>query len=260
MTYNLIGVGNNAKTIKGDGSEYLTAIMYLAPAELAFEELGMTGTLCPNANTAKCSEPCLNLAGRGQMNTVQAARLRKAMLYIEDRAEFMRLLAEDLTRFQRYCDKRGITPVVRPNGTTDIPWERIPLFVNGTHCKNIFEAFPGIQFYDYTKIPSRMSKELPRNYHLCLSFSNATDKYREQCVAARVKNPDINLVIVVRTKEMAEYLVTQRPDEYIDGDKDDLRFLDAPRKTVVLYAKGKAKTDYSGFVLDIETLDFVMRQ
>ena len=25
----LLGVGNNAKTIKGDGSEYLTAIMYL---------------------------------------------------------------------------------------------------------------------------------------------------------------------------------------------------------------------------------------
>ena len=29
----LLGVGNNAKTIKGDGSEYLTAILYLSPAD-----------------------------------------------------------------------------------------------------------------------------------------------------------------------------------------------------------------------------------
>ena len=33
--YKLIGVGNNAKTVKGDGSEYLTGIQYLAPADLA---------------------------------------------------------------------------------------------------------------------------------------------------------------------------------------------------------------------------------
>ena len=30
MTYQLIGVGNNAKTIKGDGSEYMTAIIHEA--------------------------------------------------------------------------------------------------------------------------------------------------------------------------------------------------------------------------------------
>ena len=26
MTYQILGVGNNAKTIKGDGSEYVTAV------------------------------------------------------------------------------------------------------------------------------------------------------------------------------------------------------------------------------------------
>lgn len=259
MTYNLIGVGTNAKTIKGDGEEYLTAILYMAPADLAFAELGKSGTLCPNADLAECKGPCLFSAGRGQMTTVQAARLRKAKLYIQDRKRFMELLVQDLERFERYCIKRDIIPVFRPNGTTDIPYERVACIRDGKEYSNIMEAFPNIRFYDYTKIPSRMSKELPRNYHLCLSFSNASDKYRYQCITARVDNPGINLVIVVRTKAMAEYLVTQRPDEYIDGDKDDLRFLDAPRKTVVLYAKGKAKKDYSGFVLDIETHDFVMQ-
>ena len=32
--YKLLGVGTNAKTIKGDGDEYLTAIMYMAPADM----------------------------------------------------------------------------------------------------------------------------------------------------------------------------------------------------------------------------------
>jgi hypothetical protein len=35
----------------------------------------------------------------------------------------------------------------------------------------------------------------------------------------------------------------------IDGDKDDLRFLDPKGVVVGLYAKGKAKQDASGFVI-----------
>ena len=30
--YKLLGVGTNAKTIKGDGDEYITAILYLKPS------------------------------------------------------------------------------------------------------------------------------------------------------------------------------------------------------------------------------------
>jgi hypothetical protein len=36
----------------------------------------------------------------------------------------------------------------------------------------------------------------------------------------------------------------------INGDKNDLRFLDPKNSIVGLYAKGKAKKDYSGFVID----------
>jgi len=38
----------------------------------------------------------------------------------------------------------------------------------------------------------------------------------------------------------------------LDGDKDDLRFLDAPMSVVALYAKGDAKKDTTGFVIDSE--------
>ena len=35
----------------------------------------------------------------------------------------------------------------------------------------------------------------------------------------------------------------------LDGDKDDLRFLDTPGHIVALYAKGEAKKDRDGFVI-----------
>jgi len=83
MTYNLIGVGNNAKTIKGDGSEYMTAIMYLKPEKTVYK--GKIRNLCPMADKAGCGPLCLNTAGRGVMSNVQAGRLRKTELLFEDR-------------------------------------------------------------------------------------------------------------------------------------------------------------------------------
>jgi hypothetical protein len=67
----LLACGNNAKTIKGDGSEYLTAIMYLAPWKTA----GIN--VCANAELAGCIDGCLFSAGRGQMHNVKSARIRK---------------------------------------------------------------------------------------------------------------------------------------------------------------------------------------
>jgi len=82
---NLLSVGNNAKTVKGDGSEYLTAILYLAPFRT------ITGqNVCPMASLAKCGEACLYTAGRGRMSSVQAGRIRKAKLLRDNPAEFER--------------------------------------------------------------------------------------------------------------------------------------------------------------------------
>jgi hypothetical protein len=41
----------------------------------------------------------------------------------------------------------------------------------------------------------------------------------------------------------------------IDGDTHDMRFLDEDNVVVGLKAKGKAKTDYSGFVIDNEKIE-----
>lgn len=231
---NLLSAGSNAKTRKGDGSEYVTAIMYLTP----WKSAGIN--TCPMAEQAKCIEGCLNSAGRGVFNSVQAGRARKTQWFAGDREGFMSQLFKDIQGFVKFCSKLGVVPCVRLNGTSDIRWELIK--VNG--FDNIFEAFPMVQFYDYTKIANRKIKVT--NYHLTWSYSGASEAYSKQHAIAKVNG--LNIAVVWRK-------VSSIPTEYlglpvVDGDKDDLRFLDPKGVVVALYAKGKAKRDTSGFVVN----------
>ena len=241
MTYKLLGVGTNAKTIKGDGDEYLTAILYMTPYKVMVD--GKLFNSCSMAAMASCIEGCLYTAGRGAFNNVQTARQRKAEWFYRDRVGFMKQLYHDIHKFQQYCLKRGIQPCVRLNGTTDIRWELIPAMPH--NLANIFQEFPAVQFYDYTKIPNRKVSHLA-NYHLTWSYSAANPKY-EQYFDEVIRN-GMSVAVVFRKPIN---LNTWRGYKVVDGDKDDLRFLDPKQSIVALYAKGKAKKDQSGFVVDI---------
>jgi hypothetical protein len=240
MTYKLIGVGNNAKTIKGDGSEYMTGILYMTPWQVMVD--GNLFNSCSMAVLAGCIEGCLNTAGRGAMTTVQTARQRKAEWFYRNRGSFMAQLVEDVTKFQRYCVKRDIQACVRLNGTTDIRWELIK--VDG--FANIFEMFPDVVWYDYTKIANRKTSHI-RNYHLTWSFSDASPAY--SAMLTNAMSNGMNAAVVFRSQHIIPN--TWRGMPVIDGDKDDLRFLDPQGGHIVsLYAKGRAKKDTSGFVVD----------
>ena len=240
MTYKLLGVGTNAKTIKGDGDEYLTAILYMTPYKVMID--GKSFNSCSMAEQASCIDGCLYTAGRGAFNNVQTARQRKAEWFYRDRDSFMHQLVIDIAKFANYCRKRDIQPCVRLNGTTDIRWELIRI---GDYNKNIFEVFPNVQFYDYTKIPNRKVSHLD-NYHLTWSYSAANTKY-EQLFDQVIQN-GMSVAVVFRKPIN---LKTWRGYKVVDGDKDDLRFLDPKQSIVALYAKGRAKKDKSGFVVDI---------
>ena len=239
MTYKLLGVGTNAKTIKGAGEEYLTAILYMTPYKVMVD--GNLFNSCSMAAMASCVDGCLYTAGRGQMNNVQTARQRKAEWFYRDRDSFMMQLIEDVSKFQRYCKKRNIQPCIRLNGTTDIRWELIKM---GDYNKSIFEMFPNVQWYDYTKIPNRKVDHLD-NYHLTWSYSAANPKY-EQYFDEAIQNMPV--AVVFRTPYPHE---TWKGYKVVDGDKDDLRFLDPKQSIVALYAKGRARKDQSGFVVDL---------
>ena len=247
--YKLLGVGNNAKTIKGDGSEYLTAILYMTPYKVWVETLGRYSNSCPMAEQAGCIDACLNTAGRGQQSNVQSARMRKAQWFYNDQQGFMAQLIVDVDKFRNYCKKRNIQPCVRLNGTTDIQWELIRYMGE----KNIFEIFPDVQWYDYTKIANRRkAKDIP-NYHLTWSYSNADPRYAAMLDTAIANG--MNAAVVFRSNFIEvkpKCWHTWNGYPVIDGDKDDLRFLDPKGGHIVaLYAKGAAKKDTSGFVQEV---------
>lgn len=252
----LIISGNNAKTVKGDGDAFETAIMYLAP----FTQAGV-GNVCSMAAMAACWKPCLNTAGRGAMNSVQAARVRKTRWYMADRAAFLAQLVEDLEGFSAYCKRKGVKPCVRLNGTSDIMWEKGHPVVRSMPCPiiptdrvnvrypSLMAAFPEVQFYDYTKIYTRVDKPMPANYALTLSYSEANPDFARE-VMARMREGKANMAVVFRNRSRVDALLSKGGD-VVDGDLTDMRFLDPQGGYIVaLYAKGKAKKDTSGFVVD----------
>ena len=228
----LLAIGNNAKTIKSDKSgEYLTAIMYLSPAD------SVSGiNVCAMAKLAGCIQACLHHAGRAQIfPAIHAARIRKTEFLRDDPIGFIDQMARDIRLAQKKANKMRVKLAVRPNGTSDIPWENM----RGSNGLTLMEMFPDVQFYDYTKLPNRKT---PQNYHLTVSYSEANQAY-----ADKVKKTRHNIAVVFRDKQLpAEYLGRK----VINGDTTDLRFLDESGVIVGLYAKGTAKKDYSGFVID----------
>ena len=233
-----INAGLDAKTIKGNGQDYITAIQYMTP------HITLGKNLCPMAETAGCLRGCLNTAGRGQMNCVQAARQRKAIAFVSDQKAYVEQLAIDIARFEKWSTRKGLKPAIRLNGTTDIRWENISVMYNGKLHENIFSAFPNVQFYDYTKIANRRLNIV--NYHLTFSYSAANARYIREVEKAISRG--MSVAVVFRDKENIPSRFLGMPT--VDGDKNDMRFLDPARVVVALYAKGRAKFDQTGFVVD----------
>ena len=228
MKFNLISVGDDAKTVKGEKLGYFTGILYLAPVN----EAGF-GNVCPNAS-AGCKAVCLYTAGRGAMPNVKVARVRRTRLFFTDKKRFMTELSDDITNLIKHGQNQGKKVVARLNGTSDLPWEKF----------GIFDKFPQISFYDYTKSLRRAlahaSGEMPKNYHITFSRSESNEND-----AREVLSNGGNVAAVFSGKLPTEW----NGYEVIDGDVSDLRFLDKKNVVVGLKAKGKGRKDTSGFVI-----------
>ena len=226
--YKLLSVNADTKTIKSNKAGFLTGILYLAPYDLS----GVN--LCPFAKVAECHVACLNTAGRGNFNNVKSARLRKAKLFNDNRGEFMAQLIEDIHKLKRQAKKKNMQAVVRLNGTSDIEWEKIML---GEF--NIFELFPELQFYDYTKNPNR--KNLPDNYDLTFSYSGVESfiKFNRQALSNNMRVATVFKIMPAQFEGR----------EVINGDDHDARFIEDKNIIVGLKAKGKARQDKTGFVI-----------
>jgi hypothetical protein len=233
----LLGINTNYKTIKSEKVGVLTGIIYMSPYNLSGKNV------CPGAS-AGCAAACLNTAGRGAMNVVQAARLKKTQRFFQDRQQFLWDLVNEISALRRKAKAKGMKAAVRLNGTSDLPYERYKIRDTG---KNIMQLFPDVQFYDYTKLENRIvGQQLPANYHL--TFSRAEDN--DHKLDAVLEHTS---AAVVFSGELPE---TWRGYPVIDGDEHDARFTDAGAGVIIgLTAKGKARHDASGFVVPSEIIN-----
>jgi hypothetical protein len=237
----LLSTGN-PKVLKGMKQGYNTYILHLAPANVSGFET------CPK-RTAGCTAACLNTAGRGGMfkkgettNVIQQARIRKTQFFFEERNGFFEWLVQDIEKAIKQSAKLNLIPVFRLNGTSDLAWEKYEVVRAGKLYRNIFAAFPEVQFYDYTKILGRKIQNI-ENYHLTFSAADGNDA---DVVKAIEQGYNVAVVFGLKKTEAM-------PDEYMglpvyNGDDSDLRFIDPKGVVVGLYAKGKAKKDTTGFV------------
>lgn len=228
----LLSINADAKTSKGNAKGYLTGIQYLAPLGIA-----KRGTVCPMASKG-CAKACLYTAGRGAFTATQKARIARTQYWADSPEKHATQLREEVASLVRKAIRKGMVPAVRLNGTSDISWE-------ATKAKETIHENPSVWFYDYTKSYPRMLAYLegkfPSNYSLTFSRSEANEK---DCISVLKAG---GTVAVVFRNELPK---TWKGFPVVSGDESDLRFLDPKGVVVGLIAKGKAKQDTSGFVVD----------
>lgn len=241
-TNNLLAVSTDAKTVKGVDNGVLTGIMYFAPHSLSGFQV------CPKASP-ECKAACLYTAGRGVYNAVQQGRLNKTKWFFSERDTFMAKLVENIASLEKRAKKNKMVPAVRLNGTSDIAWEKISCVRDGKVYASVIDAFPNVQFYDYTKIIGRKrALQLP-NYHLTFSLSEENDSD-----AVLALQQGYNVAVVIKSKRKAEKPATWGGYPTVDGDVTDIRFRDPKGGHVVLLrAKGKAeKMQDGGFIRKVD--------
>ena len=228
----------NAKTVKGEKLGYTTYIMYLSPHTQNSKGIN----LCSHASKG-CAKACLFGSGAARFETVQNGKRNKTEYYLADRKAFMNQLVKEITKAvklhgaiegEKQYKKNGVDVLrfknfaIRLNGTADIPFEKIKI-ENGL---NIFEMFPEVQFYDYTKNPKRFEKKQSPNYHLTFSRSEDNDKDVDKVLASGG-----NVAIVFGIRDINKLPTEYKGYKVINGDETDLRFLDEDNIVVGLKYK-----------------------
>jgi hypothetical protein len=216
----------NVKTQKGEKQGYFSAILYLSP-----HMSGGGATLCPYSTPA-CREMCLAGAGMSGLPLQLQAKINRTRLFNDDRETFFVQLRTDLAKLERIARREGMKPVARLNGTSDIMWERF----------GIMDDFPAIQFYGYTKIPLRLHR-VTANHHLTFSIEGPDT----MALGVDYLRGGHSVAVVVPPEVKDRYaghglIIGGEQFHMIDGDEDDLRFLDPPGSIVLLKPKGHVRT------------------
>lgn len=219
------GTNISAKLSKNGKVQQLTYGLYLAPANTSGYNVCMH-------STPECRLGCLATSGRAAIDIfsgttrISDARIAKTRLLHEHEEFFMDWLIADLKATKLKAEKKGLYFSVRLNCTSDVDWVNIKR--NGL---NIFETFPDIQFYDYTKQMTKLFTPI-KNYQLTLSFTG----YKPELYAKMLAKGN-NIAVVFNVKNEADLPDTFMGFPVVNGDLTDYRVSDA--KGVVVGLKWK---------------------
>ena len=235
MTYkipkNLLSKGNtNAKTSKNEQDTY---ILYLAP----YNQNSKGTNICPKASKG-CAASCLFTAGRGAFSNVIKARQNKTEYYLHDKKTFINQLANELIKIDKKASKNTNQTLIRLNGTSDLDF----IFLLKKYANFDISNYNNLHFYDYTKILGKV-KKYSNNKNYTLTFSRAEDNEKDIFQAVQY-GANVSAVFKGSLPE------TYKGIPVIDGDKTDNEMLKYKGYILGLKAKGKARTDKSGFVIN----------
>jgi hypothetical protein len=203
---------SNAKLAKESdrSAPYSIYSLFLAPADSSGHEMCLW-------RSNDCTEICLNCSGKGALSSVQQARIRKTKRLIDTPHDFFWSLLCEMEKADRR-DGWG-SPVMRLNGTSDLPWDFI--------APQLFTHFRHWRFYDYTKSFQRANLQ-DLSWDITLSYSGHN---WDECVRV-LKMSTARVAVVFDVPRGKPLPATYKGYRVIDGDKDDLRFLD-PRGVIV---------------------------
>ena len=220
------GVNHSSKLKKnGKVSGQLTYGLYLAPHKVS-------GYNTCSYSTPECRMGCLHASGLAAveefagLSMIKDCRIKKTKLFYEHPEFFMAWMIAEIKSKQATAKRKGFEFSARLNCTSDIDWQNVK--VNG---QSIFEIFPDITFYDYTKNPNKFISK-PDNYHLTLSY---TGRNWNACKA--VLKQGVNVALVFNVKRETEIPATFKGYQVINGDITDYRVDDA--KGIIVGLKWK---------------------
>ena len=217
---------SNSKT---DKNSLLTFLLNLLPV-----------IFCPGA-TPECTRICFGLFGTYAWKSSKEKQIRNSNLLKSNPEFFIASIAYEINQI---VEKHGSNIAIRLNAISDYDFASVSYTsFDGEHYKNIFEQFPTVQFYGYTKVFSKFTDSLSiPNLYLTFSFSarNWSDCKKVLTLGGCVAIPfaeDFN-----PGSHFEGYPV-------INGELSDERFNDKPGSVVALSIKANQQNKDSAMIV-----------
>ena len=170
---------------------------------------------------SNCAFTCVASGGNaGIYPAVLESRIKKTIAFFKDRKAFLNSLVYEIEKAIKQAKKKQLKPVFRLNAYSDILWEKFKIKDN----KNVFELFPNVDFYDYSKI---LHRKPPKNYQITYSHYG---NWKETETALKT---GLNVAVVFE-KLPKQLTINNISYSVVDGDITDLRLNEAVNNKPVI--------------------------